>query len=156
MNNWCSWISKENDYKSVLRLPWWLSGKESTCQRRRPGFNPWSEKIPHSMQQPSQCATTTEPVLQSPGITTTEPSRHNYQSLCTLEPMLCKKRSQFNEKSGHWNQSPHSNEDPVQPIKKKKKKSALKRCTLVLGYHMAQGLIPGEKGKRISKEMPIR
>ena len=25
---------------------WWLSGKESTCQCRRCGFNPWSRKIP--------------------------------------------------------------------------------------------------------------
>ena len=27
-------------------LPWWLSGKESACQSRRPGFNPWVRKIP--------------------------------------------------------------------------------------------------------------
>ena len=27
-------------------LPWWLSGKESACQCRRHGFNPWSRKIP--------------------------------------------------------------------------------------------------------------
>ena len=27
-------------------LPWWLSGKESTCQCRRHGFNPWVGKIP--------------------------------------------------------------------------------------------------------------
>ena len=27
-------------------LPWWLSGKESTCQCRRPGFDPWAKKIP--------------------------------------------------------------------------------------------------------------
>ena len=27
-------------------LPWWLSGKESTCQCRRCGFNPWVRKIP--------------------------------------------------------------------------------------------------------------
>ena len=27
-------------------LPWWLSGKESTCQCRRPGFDPWVRKIP--------------------------------------------------------------------------------------------------------------
>ena len=29
-----------------LRLPWWLSGKESTCQFRRHGFNPWVRKNP--------------------------------------------------------------------------------------------------------------
>ena len=29
-----------------IMLPWWLSGKESTCQCRRQGFNPWVRKIP--------------------------------------------------------------------------------------------------------------
>ena len=27
-------------------LPWWLSGKESACQWRRYGFDPWAGKIP--------------------------------------------------------------------------------------------------------------
>ena len=27
-------------------LPWWLSSKESACQCRRPGFDPWVGKIP--------------------------------------------------------------------------------------------------------------
>ena len=27
-------------------LPWWLSGKESVCQCRRLGFDPWVWKIP--------------------------------------------------------------------------------------------------------------
>ena len=27
-------------------LPWWLRGKESTCQCRRRGFDPWVRKIP--------------------------------------------------------------------------------------------------------------
>ena len=44
-------------------LPWWLSGKESTWQYRRQGFNPWSKKIPHAMEQLSPSTTTTEPVL---------------------------------------------------------------------------------------------
>ena len=30
----------------LLRLPWWLSGKESACQYRRLGFDPWVRKIP--------------------------------------------------------------------------------------------------------------
>ena len=29
-----------------LGLPWWLSGKESTCQCRRCGFDPWVGKMP--------------------------------------------------------------------------------------------------------------
>ena len=32
-------------------LPWWLSGKESACQCRRYGFDPWSGKIPHATEQ---------------------------------------------------------------------------------------------------------
>ena len=28
--------------------PWWLSGKESACQCRRCGFNPWSRKTAHA------------------------------------------------------------------------------------------------------------
>ena len=31
---------------STLGLPWWLSGKESTCQCRRHGLDPWVKKIP--------------------------------------------------------------------------------------------------------------
>ena len=38
-----------------------LSGKEFACQCRRHGFNPWSGKIPHDMEQLHQCATTTKP-----------------------------------------------------------------------------------------------
>ena len=32
----------------------------------RHGFNPWSRKIPHAMEQLAQCTTTIEPVSQSP------------------------------------------------------------------------------------------
>ena len=30
----------------ILGLPWWLNGKESTCQFRRCRFNTWVRKIP--------------------------------------------------------------------------------------------------------------
>ena len=33
-------------FSSPPELPWWLSGKESACQCRRCGFNPWVRKIP--------------------------------------------------------------------------------------------------------------
>ena len=32
--------------KIACGLPTWFSGKESACQYRRHGFNPWVEKIP--------------------------------------------------------------------------------------------------------------
>jgi len=52
-------IKKEMFKKKRLNegLPWWYSG----C--RGNGFNPWSRKIPHAMEQLSMCATTNEPVL---------------------------------------------------------------------------------------------
>ena len=48
---------------SPAGLPWWRSGKESTCQHRGHGFELRSGKIPHAMEQLSPCATTTEPAL---------------------------------------------------------------------------------------------
>ena len=51
------------DEKWILGLPWWLSGKESTCKSRRHRFDPWSRKIPHVREQLSLCTTTIEPVL---------------------------------------------------------------------------------------------
>ena len=32
-------------------LPWWLSGKKSTCQCRRQRFHPWSGRIPRGVEQ---------------------------------------------------------------------------------------------------------
>ena len=40
--------------------PWWSSGKESTCQCREHGFNPWSGEIPHVLGQRNPCARITE------------------------------------------------------------------------------------------------
>ena len=54
------------------RVPWWLTGKESTCQFRGHGFDSWSRKIPHVPQQLRPCAVTTEPMLWSPRALTTE------------------------------------------------------------------------------------
>ena len=48
-------------------FPWWLSGKESTCQCRGHGFNPWSKKIPDVSWQLSLV-----PQLLSPPAATTE------------------------------------------------------------------------------------
>ena len=43
--------------EQTLALPWWLSGKESACQCRRRGFNPWSRKLSHASETLSPCAT---------------------------------------------------------------------------------------------------
>ena len=41
------WSSGTNIVEWMISgLPWWLSGKESTCRWRRRGFDPWVRKIP--------------------------------------------------------------------------------------------------------------
>ena len=64
-----------------LWLPWWCSGWESACQCRGHGFEPWSGKIPHAVEQLGPWATTTEPVC--------------------LEPVLRNKRGRNSERPAH-------------------------------------------------------
>ena len=64
----------------TLRLPWWSSDSESTCQCRRHGFNLWLGKIlhaadqlnPHVPQLRSLCSRAREPQLLSPRAATAE------------------------------------------------------------------------------------
>ena len=44
-------------------LPWWLSGKESTCQCRRRGLDPRSGQIPPAAGQQSLYTAATGPEL---------------------------------------------------------------------------------------------
>ena len=44
-------------------LPWCLSRKESSCQCRSRGFDPWPGRIPQAVEQLSPYTTTIEPVL---------------------------------------------------------------------------------------------
>ena len=53
-------------------LPWWLSGKESTCQCRRHEFDPWFREIPLASEQLGLSTTATESVLYSLGAATIE------------------------------------------------------------------------------------
>jgi len=53
-------------------FPWLLSGKESACQYRRHGFDPWARRIPHAIEQLRWCATTIETGLYRPVTTTPE------------------------------------------------------------------------------------
>ena len=36
----------EDFQKGFRAIPWWFSGKESTCQCRRHGFDPWPGRFP--------------------------------------------------------------------------------------------------------------
>ena len=49
------WAHHKWKLERLLGLPWWLSAKESTCQCRKLGFNPWVRKIPWRRKwQPTQ------------------------------------------------------------------------------------------------------
>ena len=86
-------------------LPWWRSGWESACQCRGHGFEPWSGKIPHTAEQLSPWATTTEPAH--------------------LDIVLRNGRlQQWEARAPRWRVAPtchnlrkptHRNEDPTQP-----------------------------------------
>ena len=49
--------------RNWVELPWWLRGKEPSCQCRTHGFDPWSGKIPLAVEQLSLCAAATETEL---------------------------------------------------------------------------------------------
>ena len=51
--------------RTSFGLPWWLSGKEATCQCRRHQFNPQSRKIPLAVEQLSPWVTATGLALWS-------------------------------------------------------------------------------------------
>ena len=42
---------QQREINCLEGLPWWLSGKESTCQCKRHGFNPWVTKIPRKRKR---------------------------------------------------------------------------------------------------------
>jgi len=79
---------REKKKKETSGLPSW-NGKESACQCRRHGFDPWSGKIPHVEGQLCPCTSTTEPTY------------HNCWSPDVLETTLPNKRSCCNKKPAH-------------------------------------------------------
>ena len=69
-------------------LPWWLMGKESSCQCKRHGFDPWVKKIPwRGKWQPS-------PVFL-PG------KSHGQRSLAGYSPWSCKEQDMTEQLDHH-------------------------------------------------------
>ena len=91
-------------------LPWWLSGKESTCQCRRRRFNPWSGRIPHAAEQLSPWTTTVESALES--------RNHNCWAWVAqlLTPTLPRACVPHQEKTPHWEAcTPRLESSPYSP-----------------------------------------
>ena len=90
--------------KDIIKgSPWWLSGKESAGQCRRHGFDLWSRKNPHAAGQLGLCTSTTEPMFQSLGAETTEPTCSTTETQ-TLQRLLCNKRGHCSEQHMRHNQ----------------------------------------------------
>ena len=110
----CYWFQQDTvrslDFKIHSELPWWSSGKESACQCRRQGFDPWFDKIPHALEQLSLCTTATEPGCPRACAPQQEKPQHEkpiYRNL-RVAPTRHNQRKPS-----------RSNEDPVQPLKRK-------------------------------------
>ena len=123
LNNMITFLSNYFHGNEKLKgHPWWSSGWKSTCQFRRHGFHSWSGKTPHTSEQLSLCATTTEPVLQSPGATPTEAwalRARAPQQETPLQREACTLPLKSSPQSPQLEKTPRSNEDPAQPEKKK-------------------------------------
>ena len=85
-----------NTFKVNPGLPLWLSGKKSACQCRRHGFDPWSRKNSHAVEQLNPCAKNIKPV---------RPRNHScwvhMQQLLEPTPQW---RGHHNEKQKHHNE----------------------------------------------------
>ena len=84
-------------------LPWWLSGKEATCQSRRHKFDHWWRKIPYTVEQ---LILRTTILSLSSRVQEPRHQAHQLQLLKTMppEPMLRSRRSHCNEKHTYHNQ----------------------------------------------------
>ena len=55
---------KKKEFRNRIKdFPGGAVVKNSPASAGEPGFEPWSGKIPHAVEQLSPCATTTEPAL---------------------------------------------------------------------------------------------
>ena len=77
-------------------LPWWLRGKESAYQCRRLGFNPWSGKIPHTMEQAH--------VPQLPSLHL-EPRSRNYRAQVPQLPKPADPRACVPQEKSKWTET---------------------------------------------------
>ena len=151
-------MSNQTEIKTKwLGLPWWLSGKDSACQWRRHGFDPWPRRIPHAAEQLSPCTTLLS--LCSGAHCSRARTLHLEKSRQweALTPQL-----QSSPHSLQLEKSPLSNKDPAQPkINKMIKKKIIRHNCLELQFLnmlVCDGNISAEVllgGLNINKITPI-
>ena len=122
---WCAQTGKDplssntgHSSKFNLGLPWWLRGKEFACQSRRHGFSPWSGKIPRAAKPMDHnyctilCSRAQEPQVLRPCVQLLKPTQPQDHGPQQGEPL------QWEAQASQLEKSPHSTEDPAQPIHK--------------------------------------
>ena len=118
-----------------LWLPWWLGGKEPTCQYRRQGFSLWSGKIPHALEQISPCATTIEPVLHG--------LEAELLSTCSAHYWAHAPESQRSTRGATEMRSPHIS------VKKRPCSPPLEKACIARKTQHRQKIVKINKGKKI-------
>ena len=132
MNGWVNTgLHEYNPQKQeMISAPSWaslcFSGKESSCQRRRHGFDPWSGKIPHAVEQQ------TEPVCHNYWACAPEPST---REATTMRNFRTARKSSLH--SLQLERSLRSSEDPAQP-----KRNKYLKDKLLLPYSWLQWFSP--------------
>ena len=113
------------------RLPWWLRGKEPTCQCRRCGFNPWVREISWRRKW--------QPTLVSlPG------RSHGQRSLAACSPWGCKELNRFSNWAHTYVKS------------KKNYTSDLSHKTEIDSRRQETNLLlPNWKGREINQELGL-
>ena len=97
---------QETEKLLCIGLHWWFSGRESACQCRAHGFDPWSRKIPRASERLSPCVTTTEPTPESP-------RRSAHEEL--LQREACAPKLESSPSPRNYRKPVCSNKDRVQP-----------------------------------------
>ena len=70
-----------SSFSQIFSTPWYLGGKESTCQCKKHEFDPWSREIPHVTEQLRLCTVTTEACSKASAL-------QQAPSYCGEEPLL--------------------------------------------------------------------
>ena len=96
-SNSVAFLSQIQIFATFLWLPRWSSDWESTCGSRE--FHSWSGKTPHAIEHHNYWVSTPEPK----GLNYWTHMLQLLKPVC-LEPVLCNRRSNWNETPRHYNQ----------------------------------------------------
>ena len=95
----------ESEQSNQTGLPWWYSREELACQCRGQGFNPWSRKIPHAMEQLSPNAQLLSPHSRACELRILQAAAAEARTPRTCAPQQ-EKPPQWEARAPQWKVSP--------------------------------------------------